>query len=269
MGHSGRFELKYIIDEAKAVAVADFVSGYLQPSEFNGSGPVRGHAVVSLYLDSPDFFHFRQAFTGHRNRMKLRIRFYDDEWQRPAFLEIKRRVNDVICKDRAMISREGVRKILSEGWPIQPFWPDHSGLVHGKRRQDVNDDFWRFANLTRARGQIYVSYMREIWESREDDGLRVTFDRQIRGSVYDGTARLSVPTKGWPPYMPPYMAPFPPDGVILELKFDDRAPGWMFEMVKAFNLRRVPVCKYAACVYAAGLHWDQPVLPEREEAFTL
>ena len=105
MGHSARFELKYVVEEARAVAVADFVSSYLRPSEHNGEGPIRGHPVISLYLDSPDFFFFRQAYTGHKNRMKLRIRFYDDEWQRPAFLEIKRRVSEVICKDRAMMTR--------------------------------------------------------------------------------------------------------------------------------------------------------------------
>ncbi len=87
MAHSARFELKYIIEEPRAVAVADFVSSYLRPSEHNGSGPIRGHPVISLYLDSPDFFFFRQAYTGLKNRMKLRIRFYDDEWKRPAFLE--------------------------------------------------------------------------------------------------------------------------------------------------------------------------------------
>jgi hypothetical protein len=53
--------------------------------------------------------------------MKLRIRFYDDEWKRPAFLEVKRRVSEVICKDRAMMTREGVRQILTAGWPNQAF----------------------------------------------------------------------------------------------------------------------------------------------------
>ncbi len=78
MAHTDRFELKYLIEEARAVAIADFLQSYLRPSEHNGCGPVRGHPVISLYLDSPDFFFFRQAFTGHKNRMKLRIRLYDD-----------------------------------------------------------------------------------------------------------------------------------------------------------------------------------------------
>ncbi len=264
MGHSSRFELKYIVEEARAVAIADFVSSYLTPSEHNGNGPIRGHPVISLYLDSPDFFFFRQAYNGHKNRMKLRIRFYDDEWKRPAFLEVKRRVSDVICKERAMITREGVRQILVEGWPKQPYYADNTHLIHGKRRVDINEDFWMFANSMRASGSIFVSYYREIYEAPDDDELRVTLDRCIRGSRYDGSGRLQVPKRGWRPYLPPYMSPFPLDGVVLELKFDNQAPRWMFDLVKIFSLRQIPVCKYVACMNAQELQWRRRVMPEQE-----
>jgi hypothetical protein len=269
MAHSARFELKYLIEESRAVAVADFVSAYLQPSEHNGSGPIRGHPVISLYLDSPECFFYKQAYNGVKNRMKLRIRFYDDEWKRPAFLEVKRRVSEVICKDRAMITREGVRQILTQGWPERPFWADNSHLIHGKRRQDVNEDFWRFANSMRARASIYVSYYREIYEAANDDELRVTLDRCIRGSRHDGSGELRTPKRGWRPFLPPYMAPLPNDAVILELKFDNQAPRWMFDLVKIFNLQRIPVCKYCACMYAQDLQWHRRVLPEQEHDLVL
>ncbi len=269
MAHTDRFELKYVIEDARAVAIADFVQSYLRPSEHNGSGPVRGHPVISLYLDSPDLFFFHQAFTGHKNRMKLRIRFYDDEWKRPAFLEVKRRVSDVICKDRALITREGVRQILTEGWPDLPFRSEWSHLIHGRRRQDVSDDFWGFANTVRARGFVYISYFREIYEAPDDEELRITLDREIRGSSYDGSGCLRVPRRGWRPYLPPYLAPFPRDGVILELKFDTQAPSWMFDLVRIFNLNRIAVCKYAACIYAQQLHWRRRVFPEQEDDLKL
>lgn len=269
MGHSARFELKFVIEESRAVAIADFLCSYLRPSEHNGSGPIRGHPVISLYLDSPDFFFFWQSYTGHKNRMKLRIRFYDDEWKRPAFLEVKRRVSEVICKDRAMITRDGVRQILLNGWPDQPYWADSRHLIHGARRRDVSDDFWQFANTTRARGAIYVSYYREIYEAPDDEELRVTLDRYIHGSRYDSSGEMRVPRRGWQPYLPPYLAPFPKDGVILELKFDNQAPRWMFDLVKIFNLRQTPVCKYSACIYAQQLHCGRQVLPEQEEELVL
>jgi hypothetical protein len=269
MGHSARFELKYVVEAERAVAVADFVSTYLRPSEHNGSGPIRGHPVISLYMDSPDYFFFRQAYTGHRNRMKLRIRFYDNEWKRPAFLEVKRRVNDVICKDRAMISRDAVQRILTRGWPDNPYICEAAALAHGKRRLDVSDDFWGFANTVRAQGAIFISYYREIYESGDDDELRVTLDRYIHGSRYDGSGRMELPKRGWRPYLPPHLDNFPKDGVIVELKFDNQAPRWMFELVKIFNLRQTPVCKYSACIYAQQLQFGRQPLPEQEEDLVL
>ncbi len=265
MGHSARYELKYVIREPRAVAIADFVSSYLRPSAHNSPGPIRGHPVISLYLDTPDFFFFRQAFTGHLNRMKLRIRFYDDEWKRPAFLEVKRRVHDVVCKDRALITREGVRQILAKGLDAQTFWPDTSHLIHGRKRQDVSDDFWNFTNTAKANGAIYVSYVREIWEAPDDEELRVTFDREVHGSRYDGTGELRVPRTGWRPFLPPYLAPFPRDGVILELKYDTRPPRWMQDLVEIFNLHQVAVCKYSASIYAQQIQWRRKVFPEQEE----
>jgi hypothetical protein len=270
MGHNARYELKYMLQESRAVAVADFVSSYLRPSPHNSYSPCRGHPVISLYMDSPDFFFFRQAFTGHKNRMKLRIRFYDDEWTRPAFLEVKRRVSEVICKDRAMISREGVRQILSGGWPSQPYFPDTTNLSHGKRREDVNADFWQFANTVRARGAIYVSYIREIWESPVEEELRVTFDREVSGSSYDGSGELHVPKHGWRPLcFPPYLTPVPKDLVILELKFEERPPRWMLDLVRIFNLTHIPICKYSACIYTQKLQQGRPPLPELVEPLKL
>ena len=117
-------------------------------------------------MDSPDFHFFRQAYYGHLNRIKLRIRCYDDHWERPAFFEIKRRVMDVICKDRAMLSRKAVEYFLNTGWPNPAGWPDPSQMVHGKRRLDVYYKFWTLCNAVKAQPMIYVSYLREIYEGQ-------------------------------------------------------------------------------------------------------
>ena len=39
MKQTGRYELKYVIEEDRAVAVADYVRAFLRPSEHNGTGP--------------------------------------------------------------------------------------------------------------------------------------------------------------------------------------------------------------------------------------
>jgi hypothetical protein len=263
LGQSGRYELKYIVEEERAVAIADYTRSFLRPSAHNGVGSVRGHAVCSLYMDSPDFFFFRQANTGHKNRFKLRIRFYDDDWSRPAFFEIKHRIAEVICKDRAMISREGVRQFLTQGWPDPRSWPDPALLAQGKKRFNIYYKFWDLATRTKAQGIAFISYLREIYEA-PDDELRVTFDRQISATRYDGSGKLILPKWGYrpPPDRPPYYLPL--NGVIVELKYDDRAPMWMYDMVRIFNMQRLAMCKYCACVDGMGLPWGNIPCPSNE-----
>lgn len=261
MNAGGRYELKYVLDEQRAQAVARYVRSHMRPSEYNDRGSGCGYPVMSLYLDSPDFQLMRQAAEGHKNRFKLRIRFYDNQWEHPAFLEIKRRVGEVTRKLRALITREGVRELLCGGWPRMSHWPHHRALVKGRQSYDVYDRFWRLSSQLRAQGILYVTYLREAYEQPSAGELRVTFDRQIRGTLYDGSGRLATPARGFAPASgcPPYN--FPQDAVVLELKFDHRAPGWMFELVQLFNLQRQSVCKYLACVEAMGLHWGNRVNP--------
>ncbi len=38
----------------------------------------------------------------------------------------------------------------------------------------------------------------------------------------------------------------------------------MFDLVKIFNLRQIPVCKYVGCMYAQELPWRRPIMREQE-----
>jgi hypothetical protein len=99
--------------------------------------------------------------------------------------------------------------------------------------------------------------------------LRVTLDRYIHGSRTTAAAGCRCPSVAGVRFCLLILAPLPKDGVILELKFDNQAPRWMFDLVKIFNLRQVPVCKYVACMYAQEIHCRRRVLPEQEHDLVL
>ena len=113
---ANRFELKYIVDEDRAVAIRDFVSSYLEPDDYYDRNQGCGYLVASLYLDAPDLKLYRQTVQGLKNRFKLRVRFYDDKESSPAFLEIKRRANDAILKKRTVVTRDLVKRLLEGGY---------------------------------------------------------------------------------------------------------------------------------------------------------
>jgi hypothetical protein len=269
MAQRGRFEVKFVVDEDRAKAIAKYVRTYLRPTPFNRWRRVPGQPVVSLYMDSPDLFLYRQVCEGHKNRFKLRIRFYDDDWSHPAFLEIKRRINDVIAKQRAMVSRDAVESLLNGGWPSPSHWPDSRGLVGGPAKMGVYTGFWNLASCLRAQGMVYVSYLREAYDCPTDEQLRVTFDRVIHGTRYDGSGKLTLPRSGVAPRVGQPLYNMTPDAVVLEMKFDERAPKWMYESIRIFDLRRVSVSKYCMCMESVGLAEGRPVRPSQEQPLLL
>src|SRR5437763_17097630 len=95
-----RFELKYLISENTAQRVRDFVRCYLAMDEYSVGRPNYSYPVPSLYLDSDTLEIYWRTVNGDKNRFKLRVRYYSDNQATPVFFEIKRRLKDVILKQR-------------------------------------------------------------------------------------------------------------------------------------------------------------------------
>jgi SPX domain protein involved in polyphosphate accumulation len=93
-----RHELKYVIPEHLALAVRDFVRCYLDLDLNGADQPDLSYPVHSLYMDSPGMALYNSTINGDKNRFKLRIRFYNEREDTPVFLEIKRRMNNIISK---------------------------------------------------------------------------------------------------------------------------------------------------------------------------
>ncbi|HET6428301.1 MAG TPA: polyphosphate polymerase domain-containing protein [Phycisphaerae bacterium] len=233
---SSRFELKYLIDENCARGVRDFVSSYLEPDEHAAGNPNHEYAVHSLYLDSADLALCRATQHGERNRFKLRIRFYNDREDQPAYFEIKRRLDSVICKQRAAVRRPRVLPLLAGHLPsYRDLHEPTSGQFGSLER------FNSLSHRIGAQGQVFVSYIREAYVTPKDNSVRVTFDRKISATGYDGAFVLPDPARAVYPAI---------GGVVLEVKFTDRFPSWLSGMVRVFDLQRRSMAKYVACVQA-------------------
>jgi SPX domain protein involved in polyphosphate accumulation len=170
-----------------------------------------------------------------KNRYKLRIRYYNDNPKSPVFFELKRRVHDVILKDRACVKRQSVKELLRGRCPNRDDLLNPNDL-------DSYSALRNFMDLARdinADGRTIVYYEREAWVTPTDDNVRLTFDRALAGVRWDG--RFIPPLNEWyRPRMP---------GVILELKFDNRFPLWMRELCRTFDLYRTSFAKYITCTY--------------------
>jgi SPX domain protein involved in polyphosphate accumulation len=228
-----RFELKYIIDEKTAEGVRNFVSPYLVPDEFADPNNKNSYMIHSLYCDNPGLALRQATVAGHKNRYKLRIRFYDEKPENPVFFEIKGRVNDVILKERAAVKRASVARILNRPYP------ERSDLLKFDAKNWATlERFCHLKTAMHATGHVFVSYLREAYVSPYDDSVRVTFDRMISASQYHKALNVK--------FLDSWLQP-PVEGVVLELKFTDRFPLWMRDLVHSYNLWRGSMAKYVFC----------------------
>ncbi|MFV2065522.1 MAG: VTC domain-containing protein [Pirellulales bacterium] len=230
---ASRFELKYVVSEEKARAIKQYLLRFLDPDEYTDPEDNLGYAIHSLYLDSPDLKTCYSVIQGSKNRFKLRLRVYGKQ-DDPVFFEIKRRDNKVILKERAIVHRSCTDELLEGRWS-RP-----SDLVNGSDSQiRALSHFCELRDLINAKPAAYVSYFREGYEPRESNRCRVTFDRRLRSGKYRETFNVADAVNWTDPKLP---------GVILELKFTDRFPLWMQDLVEWFDLSVQSVPKYVHCV---------------------
>ena len=224
-----RREIKYLIREDEALAIRSYLSSYLEPDENALGKPDHSYSVHTLYLDSNQLATYRAANDGDRNRFKLRIRYYDEDPQSPVFFEIKRRINEGIVKQRARVKREAVHSLLAGESPM----PEHLYKWSDRQWADLLD-FWHLVERLQAAPRAHNAYLREAYVNA-DATVRVTIDRAVRiGTEFGGELGTEIMDA---------VEVFA-GAVILELKFTERMPTWLIEMVRGFELKSSGAAKY-------------------------
>ncbi len=234
-----RWELKYIIPEDTALAVARFVSSYTVLDDYGVGKPHNSYPIHSLYLDSEALTIYWHTINGNKNRFKLRLRFYDNSPESPVFFEIKRRMNNAILKQRGGVRRKSVDYILAGHLPQ----PEHLIKQDNPKEHVALQRFSQYIKEYKAVPKAHIHYLREAWVSRHDNSLRVTFDRNVLISA-EPTARLEID----------HVNPTCVYGkdVVLEFKFTGRFPDYLRECCRIFGLTTTTAAKYADGIALAG-----------------
>jgi len=227
-----RHELKYLVGEAKAAAMAQYIRPFLPPDRYCKLQRAGMYPIVSLYLDSDNLHLCRESLTGQKNRFKLRIRSYTDEPEYPRFFEIKRRVTNIIIKSRARVMDRDVANLL-EGSPLPPqdYTTDEEAL----------NQFQLYMKSINAKPVVLIRYLRQAFEGDTETRVRVTFDRELCYSITK-MPEVRLDGMGW------QRNALTVGKVILEIKFTERYPAWLARMVAHFDLRQQSISKYATSI---------------------
>lgn len=229
-----RFELKYLVPTKAAEEFKQAVRAYLDPDDHGDA--VGCYYISSLYYDGPDFPFYWEKVDGVKFRRKLRIRHYESgeplTGDSLVFVEIKQRVNRATQKLRVLLPYGDAQSLCNERRV-----PGHASQ-DAATIDEIDCLLWQY-NLRPA---SIVRYARQALVGTEYDlGLRVTFDNDLTYRVEH--LRLDEQHSGRPL--------FPPGWTVIEIKFNERIPYWLTELVAAHNLNLMRVSKYCRSIELA------------------
>ncbi|MCR4632799.1 MAG: polyphosphate polymerase domain-containing protein [Erysipelotrichaceae bacterium] len=201
-----RFEKKYLLDERQYRRLMVLLKDRILPDKFYETD------IRSIYYDTDDHELIRRSIEKPEYKEKLRIRSYkevtDDE---TVFVELKKKFDGIVYKRRT--------KALSVQLLDDLYKCQFKDPQVGKEILYASDHYGGL------RPSIFIGCKRTSFTGKEDEDLRITFDKEICYRMEDLSLRKTEKDK------------LLTDKTVMELKIKDAMPLWLSEIldeVKAY-----------------------------------
>lgn len=224
-----RHELKYLLRREQAERLVEVLAAAMPRDSF---GDERGvYPITSLYYDTPDYKAYWDKLDGQRSRRKVRVRVYGRRAVTPdtlAFLEIKQRINKLMCKRRVALP-------YAQAIAFDDFDSLAAGYVDSEAAL-LQEVYYLYRTL-QLRPACVVTYDRMAFEGDEYyPDLRVTLDTNLRGRIHD-LSLLSTGTAA-------NQLVLDPDLAVLEVKANVNVPSWLTRLLAAHRCTLYRISKY-------------------------
>jgi len=232
-----RYEYKYFVPNSKMDMLRSMISHFVKYDKFSEKSEEKHYTVRSIYFDTPEYNCFFEKVEGIKHRKKFRLRGYNlpDEKNSKVFFEIKRKYEDPIMKNRAPLEFDSALELFNGG--------SYNEYEFDKAKYPLAEDslkrFFYHYHADRLRPVICIMYEREAFLGLHDEGIRVTFDKNLRSVAFPALDEL---------YSEERVRRSLKDKFILEVKFNDHYPAWMKPIIGALGLKRQSASKYVISI---------------------
>ncbi len=246
--HFQRIELKYFIPYRQIDHFVERISRRTDVDPYlvkEGLGRTR-YPVTSLYFDSYDLQAWDEKENGQHYRRKIRLRTYEQEFATtaPAFLEIKRRLDAVVLKDRIGLPA-GVLKADMSPRRLLPHL-----LAQAHERDATALEAHMMLGWLNLQPTAIVKYQRMALVAKEDPNMRITVDHHIEGVWRPPVILGNVPMRSVDNINATGLNGIGGKYALLELKSNGGIPGWLHEAIQDMELNRTAYSKYYLVVMA-------------------
>lgn len=228
-----RLEYKYLIPVDKLDSFRRELLPFVNLDDKHNDG--NEYIVRSIYFDTHDLRFYREKVEGYKIRKKLRIRGYNFvENANPVFLEIKRKNDGYINKNRAPLEYQNLDEFLESASINDFIIKDSNGELH---KRDA-EKFLYHLRKNSLKPIVLIVYDREAFFSKFDESLRITFDKNLRYKIYPSLENLFSED----------LQVLHKNNFILEVKFSEGFPNWLSNLINKYQLSRKSLSKYTMCI---------------------
>ena len=232
---TSKYEYKYLIPNECLNVLRDMISPFVEADSYMKYGGSEGYTVRSIYYDTRQFEFYHDKLEGLKIRKKLRIRGYNEHNGNDIiFLEIKRKNEKAISKDRAPVKYENLHHLFTGD--IEPYILTDNGI---KNAVENSQRFFFHIRRKSLKPIVLVIYEREAFMGKFDRSLRITFDKNLRSTINPDIHML---------YNDENIKYSLPHNFVLEVKFHGIFPSWLSAIISSFSFKRQSYSKYTKCI---------------------
>ncbi len=225
-----RKELKYVCSERELRLIEARIQNICRQDVHAGDDGV--YSIRSVYFDDYDNTCFYENENGTDPREKFRIRIYDGSLKRIT-LECKRKEHGLNHKFSCPLTEEQLKNILAGEFPVEAL---NSSSLTTEERALLSKFYLKF-QMQYFRAKVIVEYERTAY-IYDTGNVRITFDRNISGS--SRVEEFTEPVISARPVMPIGTH-------VLEVKYDELLPDYIYNALQIKNLRQTAYSKYYIC----------------------
>ena len=215
-----RVEKKYVLSTAVYETIFTQIAPYLMKDMYPTSH------IYNLYLDGDDYHMITTSMQKPLYKEKLRLRSYAPMSLKDnsmVFLEIKKKYRQTVCKRRLELPLQEAMYMLER---------------HDRKDSQIARELCYALAFHAALPKVYIAYDRCSYVGKQEPGLRITFDKHIRGRMHklnlqdeEGTFPL-----------------FEKDQVLMEIKACGSYPFWLVEALSKLQIYPTSFSKVANIV---------------------
>ena len=195
-----RVEKKYLLTASQYRELMKKIEPYVKADKFFAAD------ISSIYYDTDRFELIRRSIEKPEYKEKLRIRSYRDaEEEDEVFVEFKKKLDGIVYKRRTRAVCKDVLEDISR--------------CSFKDEQVGNEIRYALNYYGKLSPKIYIGCTRTSYVGKEDENLRITFDRDIRYRMKDLSLRKSRNDKAVT------------ENTVMELKIKDAMPLWLVKIL--------------------------------------